>query len=72
MTVNVLVNDYLHLRVRRYRFLEIKAQNHLSIQKFNNENKSNVIKFTLGFLLYFGFTLKSYYWLGAQLNEVVG
>ena len=43
MTVNTPVNDYLHLWVRRYRFLEIKAQNHLSIQKFNNENKSNVI-----------------------------
>lgn len=50
MTVNAPVNDYLHLRVKKYRLLEIKAQNHLSVQKFNNKNKFNVIKFTLNFL----------------------
>lgn len=57
---------------RRYRLLEIKAQNPISVQKFNNENKFNVIKFTLNFYIYCNFTLKTYYWLGAQLNDVVG
>lgn len=72
MTVNAPVNDYLHLSVRKYRLQEIKAQNPISVQKFNNENKFNVIKFTLNFYIYCNFTLKTYYWLGAQLNDVVG
>ena len=50
MTVNATVTDYLHLRVRKYRLQEIKAQNPISVQKFNKENKFNVIKFTLNFL----------------------
>lgn len=72
MTVNAPVNDYLHLRVEGYRLLEIKAQNPISVQKYNIKNKFNVIKFTLNFYIYCNFTLKSYYWLGAQLNDVVG
>lgn len=53
------VNDYLHLRVEGYRLLEIKAQNPISVQKYNIKNKFNVIKFTLNFYIYCNFTLKS-------------